>query len=77
MNKRTCGMVFFVISVLLFISHRLCAAIYLSNSATFSEEFFKEGLQYTGGQWDMLALISLLLGIAYLAWNYLDEKKDK
>ena len=73
MNKRGVGILFCLISTILYSTHYLATAIYLSNSQTWSADLFSNGLSYTGNFLDIFSLISLGLGVFYLVWA---EKKN-
>jgi len=75
MNKRAAGTIFCVISSFLFAVRYVAAAIYMSNLSTWSDELFSSGLEYVGTPLLTLSGISLVVGIIYLVWQEIEERK--
>ena len=69
MNDKVIGAIFCLISAKLMSVRYLAAAIYISGASLWSEDFFKDGLEYVG---------SLVVGIVFIAYGlYQDYKAGK
>ncbi len=66
MNFRGVGVSFLMISVLLFSSRYIAAAIYGMDSVTKDRELFQNLLDFTGNTLFNLSVISLVIGVLYL-----------
>lgn len=75
MNKRGTGTVFCAIAAFLFASRYIAAAIFMSNTSSWSPDFFEAGLEYVGIPLLTLSGVSLLIGIIYLIWQEIEERK--
>lgn len=75
MNRRVTGAIFCLIAGLLFSARYITAAIFMSNISSWDRELFKAGLEYQGEALLVLSIISLIVGITYLIWSEIEEKK--
>lgn len=75
MNRRGTGTIFCIIAAILFLGRYITAAIFGSNVSSWDKELFSNLLDYTGTPLLILSLISLLIGIVYLVWAEISEKK--
>ncbi|MNJ53185.1 hypothetical protein [Paenibacillus fonticola] len=66
MHRRTTGMLLIIIAAFLYGIRYLAAAIYGSNSSTWSAELFNEMLNYVGKGPMILSTSALILGVAYM-----------
>lgn len=66
MSRRTTGTIFCAVAAMLFSVRYLCAAIFMSNVASWSGELFKAGLRYAGPHLRTLGILFLIAGVAYL-----------
>ena len=64
------GISLLLISAMLFCTRYLSAAIYLSNTASWSRELFAGGLYYVGNELLYLSIVALVLGIGCLAYYF-------
>ena len=76
MSKRGVGALFCFVSAILFSTRYVAAAIFMSGATSWDESLFSAGLEYVGSPLLVLSIISLVVGIAYLAWEELGKKKD-
>ena len=74
MNKRAAGVMFCLISAVLFSARYISAAIFMSNATSWSHSLFESGLEYVGTPLQTLGIVSLLLGISYILWGELSKK---
>lgn len=79
MNKRGVGAIFCIIASVLYITKYIAAAIYLSNSQSWSEDLFYDGVSYIGNSIQYLSIISAIVGIGYLVIAEIEDfnKKNK
>lgn len=76
MNKRGTGTMFCLIAALLFCTKYTAAAIYLSQTSSWSNELFESGLQNMGNSITVINTVSLVIGLIYLiAGEYSEFKK--
>lgn len=75
MSRRTTGVSFIGIAALLYITRFIAAAIWGGNFTTWSVENFALLLGYVDQGLTNLSIISLVIGLAYLVWGELSEKK--
>ena len=66
MGRRFTGSVFCLISAILFSTKYISAAIFGSNVVSWNAELFGAMLEYVGATLNILSIISLIIGIAYL-----------
>lgn len=76
MNKRGTGTIFCLIASLLFSARYITVAIFMSNTASWDNELFALGLEYQGNALLVFSIISLIIGITYLVWAEIDERKN-
>ncbi len=74
MNKRGVGVIFCLISAILFSSRYIAAAIFMSRTQTWSMELFYAGLEYVGYPLLIVSIISLITGIIYLVLGEINQK---
>lgn len=78
MNDKVIGAIFCLISAKLMSVRYLAAAIYISGASLWSEDFFKAGLEYVGSPLKTWSIISLVVGIVFIAYGlYQDHKAGK
>ncbi|MFC5603169.1 hypothetical protein [Sporosarcina koreensis] len=77
MAKRGAGIAFIAISALLLSVKYISAAIFGSGVASWDEGLFNAMLSYVGNTLNIFSLLSLLVGILYIAWGEYDELKRK
>lgn len=78
MNNKGVGSIFCLISALLMCARYLSAAIFMNGGSTWDSELFAAGLEYVGSPLRIACIISLVVGILFLAYGiYQDIKKDK
>lgn len=68
MEKRFVGAIFCLSSAILFSSRYIAAAIFMSGVSSWSPDLFNAGLQYVGKPLFLLSIVSLFIGVVYLAW---------
>jgi len=73
-NRRGTGSVFCFIAALLFAARYISAAIFGSGVASWNRELFQAMLQYSGGTLLTLSIISLVIGIVYLAAGEMEKQ---
>ena len=77
MSKRGAGVVFCLISAILFSARYLSAAIFMSNVNSWDSDLFQGALDCVGSPLLVFSVISLLVGIVYLLWEDFPKKKDQ
>lgn len=77
MNKRGTGTIFCLIAAILFSTRYITAAIYMSGASSWDANLFSSGLEYVGSPLFYLSIISLMIGVGYLIWGELEDKKKK
>ena len=75
MNKRGTGVIFCLISSLLFIARYIAASIFGSSLSSWSSKLFNAMLEYVGPELHYASLVSLIVGIIYLVWAELEERR--
>lgn len=75
MNKRGTGTIFCLIGSLLFAARYITTAIFMSNTTTWDATLFEASLEYQGNGLLIFSIISLIIGILYLVWAEIEEKK--
>jgi len=77
MSKRGVGAVFFLIAAILYSARYVAAASYYSGtSGPWSSTDFARLLTFVGPPWGMIWL-ALIIGIAYLVWGEIEDKRNK
>ena len=66
MNRRGTGVIFILISAMLFSARYISAALFSTGISTWNMELFQSMLGYTGNVLLILSIISLAAGIIYL-----------
>jgi len=66
MNKRGTGVLFILISAILYCTKYISAIIWLTEHDGNNKEIFNAKLNYIGSSFDGLILISLFIGVIYL-----------
>lgn len=77
MNKRGTGTIFCLIAAILFSTLYIAAAIYMSGVSSWDANLFSSGLEYVGSPLFYLSIISLMIGVGYLIWGELEDKRKK
>lgn len=75
MGKRGVGAIFCLIAAILFSTRYLAAAVFMSGVSSWDRVLFAAGLEYVGSPLLTLSIVSLIIGIGYLAWAEVSEKK--
>lgn len=76
MNNKGVGSVFCLISALLMCTRYLSAAIFMTGLSSWSSVMFSNGLEYVGSSLKIASIISLIVGVLFLAYGiYQDIKK--
>lgn len=75
MNKRGTGAIFCLIGGLLFAARYITAAIFMSNVSSWDRMLFAVGLEDQGHGLLIFSVISLIIGIIYLVWAEIEERK--
>lgn len=75
MNKRGTGAVFCLIAALLYAARYLTAAIFMGNVSSWSQDLFRLGFEYQGSGLLVASIISLIVGLGYLIWGEIEERK--
>jgi len=76
-NKRGTGMVFILISAILFSAKYISAAIFGSGLTSWDEELFQNMLAYIGTPLHTLSILALAIGISYICWAEFEEIRAK
>lgn len=76
MNNKGIGAIFCLISAQLMGSRYLSAAIFISNINSWSEPMFQSALQYVGSGLKAAAIVSLIVGILFLAAGIIVDLKQ-
>ena len=76
MTKRSVGVIFCLISALLFSARYISAAIYMSSAILWNSELFAAALEYVGSPLLTFSIISLVAGVFYLIWGEMSEKEN-
>lgn len=74
MSRRTVGILFCCIAAFLYGTRYLCAAIFGQGVSSWNSDLFRAMLEYVGGNFVTLSIISLIIGILYLAWAEMSGK---
>ena len=76
MSNKGVGVIFCLISTILFSVKYISAAIFMSNIATKDASLFKKGLEYVGPFLSIEAILAMIIGILFLGYGlYTDSKK--
>ena len=75
MTKRSVGVIFCLISALLFSARYISAAIFISNITSWDSDLFAVALDYIGIPLLVFSIISLIAGVFYLIWGEISEKR--
>ena len=76
MNNKGIGVVFCLIAAILMSAKYISVAVYMSNTASHSSELFQSGLHYIGSPLTIAAIVSLVVGIAFLGIGLYQDKKN-
>ena len=77
MNNKGVGSIFCFMSVLFMCTRYLSAAIFMSGVSSWYAGLFSSGLSYVGAPLKVASIISLIVGILFLAYGlYQDRKKE-
>lgn len=77
MNKRGTGVIFILISAILFSAKYISAAIFGSGVTSWDNELFQSMLSYIGSPLNTLSILALLIGIAYICWAEYEDIRAK
>ena len=78
MNNKGVGVIFCLIAAILTAARYIAAALFMSNLSAWSAELFQSGLDYVGTPLKTAAIVSLIAGIAFLAFGvFQDLRKAK
>ncbi len=75
MGKRGVGAIFCLIAAILFSTRYLAAAVFMSGVSSWDGALYAVGLEYVGSPLITLSIVSLIIGIGYLVWAEVSEKK--
>lgn len=75
MGKRGVGAIFCLIAAILFSARYIAAAVFMSGVSSWDEALFAVGLKYIGSPLLTLSIVSFIIGIGYLVWAEVSEKK--
>lgn len=76
MSNKGVGVIFCLISTILFSAKYISAAIFMSNIATKDASLFKKGLEYVRPFLSIEAILAMIIGILFLGYGlYTDSKK--
>ena len=76
MNNKGVGSIFCMIAAILMGSRYVTAAIYMSNTSTWSPELFNNSLEYTGPVLQIAAIVALVLGLCFIAVGFFKDNKN-
>ena len=76
MNNKAVGTIFCLIAAILTGARYLSAAIFMSGTATWSAELFKNSLSYVGSTLQISAIAALAVGVCFLVWGLLKDGKN-
>ena len=79
MNNKIVGAVFCLIAAILAGARYMAAAIFMSNTSSWSAELFRDSLSYVGPTLLIAAIAALVVGIGFLVCGLLKDgqKADK
>lgn len=77
MSKRATGAVFCLIAAILFSTRYIAAAVFMSGVSSWDASLFAVGLQYVGSPLQTFSIIGLVIGVGYLVWAEVSEKKKQ
>ncbi len=77
MNKLGAGIALIVSGCIMQCAKVIAAAIYMSNTASQSEDLFNDGMTYVGGRLDVMAAIAVCAGAALVIWHFVDSNNKK
>ena len=69
------GGILLLISGILYCCPYVCSAIYLQNSNEYSNDLFKQGMDYVGGHFFRLSVLFFIAGVAYLIFAEIKSHK--
>ena len=76
MSNKGVGVIFCLISTILFSAKYISAAIFMSNIATKDASLFKKGLEYVGPFLSIEDILAMIIVILFLGYGlYTDSKK--
>ena len=75
--KKIAGSILILAAVISYCCKYLCAAIYMGGLSERSAENFKLGMEYVGGWFDVISVVTLLLGIIYIVYSEYEERNKK
>lgn len=76
MNNKGVGAVFCLIAAILMSARYISAAVYMSNALSWSSDLFQSGLSYIGAPLTIAAIVSLVVGIVFLAFGLYQDRKN-
>ena len=75
MSNKAIGVIFCLIAAILTGARYVAAAIFMSSSPSWSAELFQSALRYIGPTLLIAAIAALVVGIGFLVFGLLQEKK--
>lgn len=75
MNNKAVGTVFCLIAAILAGARYMAAAIFMSNTSSWSAELFRDSLSYVGPTLLIAAIAALVVGIGFLVCGLLKDGK--
>lgn len=76
MNNKGIGAVFCLISAILMSARYLAAAIFMNGVSSWNEELFTVGLVYVGSPLKIWSIISLTVGIGFIAYDLYQDYQE-
>lgn len=73
MNNKGIGAIICLISAILISARYLAAAIFMSGVSSWTKVLFTSGLEYVGSSLKVWSIISLVVGIAFLAYGLFQD----
>ena len=77
MNKLGAGIALIVSGCIMQCAKVIAAAIYMSGTASQSNDLFENGMEYVGGRLDIMAAVAVCTGAALAVWHFVDSNKKK
>ncbi|MGN0764999.1 MAG: hypothetical protein ACI4MO_00755 [Christensenellales bacterium] len=75
MNKRASGVIFCVLAVITFVARYIVASIFMSNlDNNWNSHNFNLGLEFQGPALLIVSIICLVLGVAFIIWQEIEDK---
>ena len=76
-NNKFIGALFCLIAAILVGARYIAAAIFMSGTASWSAELFRDALTYVGPALLIAAVVAVVIGVCFLIAGILEDKKSK